>query len=78
MSFRKDVKTRIAIKKEYFNKNMILSCVPLEIELRKKTMNCYTWGVLIITLLHRVELRTLSKEHIRRLEAMTRRKEGVI
>ena len=73
----KEIKTRIAIAKEAFNKKKNLLNGPLNKELRKRLAKCYIWSVA----LYGVETWTLRKEDEKRIEAfemwMWRRMEGV-
>ena len=72
-----EIKTRIAMAKEGFNRKRRLLCGPLEKELRKRLVKCYIWSVL----LYGAETWSLRKEEIKRIEAMEmwlwRRMEGV-
>ena len=65
MNCCQEVKQRIAIAKEAFNRKINIFCEPLEIELRKKPVKCFVWGVV----LYGAETWTLRRNEQKRLEA---------
>lgn len=77
MRCHKEVKTRIAIAKEAFNKKRRLLCGSMDRKLRKRMAKCFIWSVA----LYGAETWTLRKEDERRLEAFEmwtwRRMEGI-
>lgn len=77
MRCHKEVKTRIAMAKEAFNKKRRLLCGSMDRNLRKRLAKCFIWSVA----LYGAETWTLRKEDERRLEAFEmwiwRRMEGI-
>ena len=65
MSCSQEVKRRIAIAKEAFNRKRSIFCGPLEKELRKRLVKCFVWSVA----LYGAETWTLRRSEEKRLEA---------
>ena len=47
MNFCQEVKQRIAMAEEVFNRKEAFLCGPLEKELRKRLMKCFVWSVVL-------------------------------
>ena len=60
-----EVKQRIAMAKEAFNRKRSIFCGPLEKELRKKLLKCFVWSVV----LYGAETWTLRRNEQKQLEA---------
>lgn len=45
MKYTKEIKLRIAVAKEAFNKKKKLLCEPINKNLRKRLVKCYIWSV---------------------------------
>ena len=65
MSCCQEVKRRIAMAKEAFNRKRSIFCGPLEKELRKRLVKCFVWSVA----LYGAETWTLRRSEEKRIEA---------
>ncbi|KAJ4449015.1 hypothetical protein ANN_00409 [Periplaneta americana] len=65
MSCCQEVKRRIAMAKEAFNRKRSIFCGPLEKELRKRLVKCFVWSMA----LYGVETWTLRRSEEKRIEA---------
>ena len=65
MNCCQEVKQRIAMAKEAFNRKRSISCGPLEKELRKRLVKCFVWSVE----LYGAETWTLRQNEKNELEA---------
>ena len=65
MSCNQEVKMRIAIAKEAFNRRKNVFCGPMDIGLRKRLVKCFVWSVA----LYGAETWTLRRNEEKRLEA---------
>ena len=65
MNCCQEVKQRIAMAKEAFNRKISIFCGPLEKELRKTLVKCFVWSVV----LYGAEIWTLRRNEQKQLEA---------
>ncbi|KAJ4440120.1 hypothetical protein ANN_08257 [Periplaneta americana] len=65
MSFCQEVKRRIAMAKEAYNRKSSIFCGPLEKELKKRLVKCFVWSVA----LYGAEIWTLRRSEEKRIEA---------